>query len=333
MISVLFPVYNVERYLDDAITSILSQTFREFELLAVDDGSSDRTPAILMRYAKRDSRIRLFQTPHVGGAAAANFALNNARADWVAMMHGDDISLPTRLERQYAMTRTDPDVVIWGTDGYHINSTGRILSSFRVGPTSKHECREWRRRGDVVQSIHPTVLLNREVAIQAGGYREEMSPAEDIDLFDRMLCYGDLVTLPEPLVKYRIHSASLSMVKAARMAELRRYIIARQAHRSRTNNELTLKEFQIADRQRGLLDRLNDKIGLAAGICYRTGGMHYGEGNRLKSAMYLLGAFTLRPTGNARRLWSQVLSPRARRNMHASQEQHLDGAKPGVSPS
>ena len=233
------------------------------------------------------------------------------------MMHGDDVALPTRLERQYEMTKTDPEVVIWGTDGYHINSKGEILSSFRVGPTSKDECRRLRRQGQIVQAIHPTVLMNREVAIKAGGYDETLVPSEDIDLFDRMLNYGDLVTIPEPLMKYRIHGASLSMTKAARMAMMRRFITARQRHRLVTNEELVLEQFIAADQHRPLISRIRDWVELRGGNCYRTAGMHYGERRYVKAALYLVGSLTLLPVGISRRLWSQVFSARARRNMLA----------------
>jgi hypothetical protein len=215
------------------------------------------------------------------------------------------------------MTKTDPDVVIWGTDGYHINSRGEILSSFRVGPTSKDECRRLRRKGQIVQAIHPTVLLNRDVAIKAGGYDQTHAPVEDIDLFDRMLLYGDLVTVPEPLLKYRIHGASLSMTKATRMAMMRRFIAARQQRRLVAGEELKLEQFLVEDQKRPLIGRLRDWVVLRGGNCYRTAGMNYGERHYVKAALYLIGALTLLPIGISRRLWSQVFSARARRNMLA----------------
>jgi glycosyltransferase involved in cell wall biosynthesis len=317
VISVLLPVRNVEPYLEAAVDSILNQTFRDFELVAIDDGSTDRTLEILQRYAAQDARVRLIHSDHIGAAAAANLGLFRCQYDWVAVMHGDDVALPTRLERQYEMSRSDPEVVIWGTDGYHINSKGEILSSFRVGPTSKAECRQMRRQGEIVQAIHPTVLLNRRVAIEAGGYDETLVPSEDIDLFDRMLKYGDLVTVAEPLMKYRIHGASLSMTKAARMAMMRRFITARQRHRLVAHEELTLERFLPQDQARSMFSRLRDWMLTTGGNCYRTAGMYYGERRYAKAALFLIASLAVRPIGSSRRLWWQIFSARARRNIRA----------------
>lgn len=315
MISVLMPVRNGEQYLEAAVDSILHQTFRDFELVCVDDGSTDGTSDILARYEARDRRVAVIRCRHMGHAAAANHGLQHCHHPWVARMDGDDVALPTRLERQYAAIQADPEVVVWGTDGYHINSKGEVLSNFRVGPTSKQECRDMRSRGEIVQAIHPSVMFNRDVAIKAGGYDETCALVDDVDLFDRMLRYGDLVTIPEPLIKYRVHSGQLSMANSARKLMLLRYITARQRRRLATNTELTLAEFLLEDERRSRRDRIGDWIDVKSNDLYRRGGMSYGEGQYMKAAWNLTGAFALRPIGNSRRVWMQVFSARARRNV------------------
>lgn len=317
------PAYNAARHLDAAIASIRRQTFRDFEFVIVDDGSTDDTAAIITRHAAQDGRIRLIQHDHGGTCAALNAGLQHCRHDWVANMDSDDIALPRRLERQYAMTRTDPDVVVWGTDGYHINARGEILSSFRCGPTSKEECRKMRREGEIVQAIHSTVLINRHVAVKVGGYDESHAPAGDIDLFDRMLAYGDLVTIPEPLVQYRIHPTSLSMVKATRMAMLRRFVMARQRHRLATGEELALDQFLPQDHKRPFTQRVRDWMILRGNLLYRQAGLHYGEREYLRGAFFLTGALALRPAHSSRRAWTQVLSPRARLNIRMHGDENL----------
>ncbi|HXE55221.1 MAG TPA: glycosyltransferase family A protein, partial [Tepidisphaeraceae bacterium] len=113
-ISVLMPVYNVERFVASAIDSILSQTFGDFELIITDDGSKDATPAIVQTYAARDSRVRLSQQPNAGITITLNRQIALARGPFLARMDGDDISLPTRFEKQLRFLQEHADHVLVG---------------------------------------------------------------------------------------------------------------------------------------------------------------------------------------------------------------------------
>src|SRR5687767_11217519 len=101
-ISVLVPVFNAQRYLADAIDSILAQSFRDFELIAVDDGSTDRSRAMLDNYARRDPRVKVISRPNTGIVGALNDALAASRADLLARMDSDDVALSDRFEKQLA---------------------------------------------------------------------------------------------------------------------------------------------------------------------------------------------------------------------------------------
>jgi hypothetical protein len=139
-----------------------------------------------------------------------------------------------------------------------------------------------------------------------------------------MLEYGDLVTIPEPLVKYRVHGSSLSMTRAAHIAMLRRFILARQRHRLATGKELTLQEFQVGDGKRPLTVRFRDWFIMRGNLLYRQGGLHYGERRYVKALVVLLGAVALRPVHSSRRVWTQIFSPRARRNLRMEGSVRLD---------
>ncbi|HRL13268.1 MAG TPA: glycosyltransferase family A protein, partial [Aggregatilineales bacterium] len=126
------PAYNAASFIAQAIESILNQTLRNFELIIVDDGSTDTTAQIIADYAARDPRIKAIQGTHRGVSAALNLGLAEARAPWIAIMHADDVALPRRLERQLACAASDPRVIIWGANGYHIGVSGKRLSAFFV---------------------------------------------------------------------------------------------------------------------------------------------------------------------------------------------------------
>jgi len=115
MISIVMPAYNAEKYIAQAIESILNQTFQDFEFIIVNDGSTDNTLKIIEQYAAQDRRIRLVQIDHVGTSAAKNAGVEVAKSDWIAMMDADDISLPQRLEKQVQAAQKSPTVVVWGT--------------------------------------------------------------------------------------------------------------------------------------------------------------------------------------------------------------------------
>jgi glycosyltransferase involved in cell wall biosynthesis len=307
LVSVVMPAYNAAEFIGDAIESVLNQTLQQFELIIVDDGSKDGTGDIARAYAAKDERIRIIPGEHKGAAHAMNLGIRQARADWVAVMHSDDIALPSRLERQYSAAQACPEVVIWGTDGYHINSKGEMLSRFRVGPLSVEEWQAEREKNRVVQCIHPTVLLRRDVLLAVGGYDPTLRVCEDIELFDRMMVHGPLVTIPELLLGYRIHGASLSMKHYFEQLTIVHFVTARQEHRQKTGEELSLDEFRRRARRRSRLWWLNEQRMQAAGMYYRRAGLAYGENRPLALVGFLLLSMLLAPLYPIRRLWVQVI--------------------------
>ena len=312
MISVVMPAYNSEEYIISAIQSILDQTYTNFEFFIIDDGSTDRTPEIIQEFAKRDNRIIVLQGKHQGVGHAMNLGIEHAKYPWIAVMHADDIAMPNRLECQLEFAQTDPEVVIWGSDGFHINANDEVLSRFRVGPTSKEDCRQMRADGKMVQAIHPTVTLKRDIVLKVGNYNPDFDVCEDVELFDRMLCHGDLVTIKENLMKYRIHGTSLSMERNEKVNYLSRYVIARQMHRNETGEELSLDTFQRQYKQRPPLQKFKEYRHRMANFYYRNAGMAFGEKNYLRTAYFLILSASLRPMYPIQRVWKQVLSPEAR---------------------
>ncbi len=207
-VSVLMPVYNAARYLAEAVESILGQTFADFEFLIVDDGSTDRSRAILERYAARDGRIRLTSRPNTGHTVALNELLDLARGELVARMDADDVALPERLARQVDYLRAHPDVVCIGTAVHFIDAAGRFLRDGHPG--MDHEAIQERALAGDCPLNHPSVMMRRAALEAVGGYHPESEPAEDLDLWLRLGEVGLLTNLPDVLMKYRQHTESFS---------------------------------------------------------------------------------------------------------------------------
>ena len=207
-ISVVMPLYNTERHLRAALDSVLAQTFTDFEVIAVDDGSKDGTLAILREYEARDSRLRMISRPNTGIVGALNDGLAMARAEFIARMDGDDLCLPNRFAKQVDYLRQHPECVLVGSQVMLIDPEGDAICPHRQTRFTHEEIdHDHLNRGWPV--IHPAVMMRRNAVQTIGGYREQYKWLEDLDLFLRLAEIGKLANLPDTLLKYRLHFQSV----------------------------------------------------------------------------------------------------------------------------
>lgn len=197
-ITVLLPVYNGEQFIAEAVNSILKQTYTNFELLIMDDGSTDQTPKILKELARYDSRIRLHRSKNRGLIATLNKGLTLSFTELIARMDADDCALPERLALQKAYMDAHPQIAVCGT-GIKMYESGRVVIP-RYGAPFDVLC----LFGSPM--AHPTVMYRRSVILKMGGYAEHMLAAEDYDLWCRLASAGyGIDNLPQPLLRYREH--------------------------------------------------------------------------------------------------------------------------------
>ena len=204
-------IRNADRFLADAIESILDQTFRDFEFIILDFGSTDKSKQIASGYASKDSRICLKEIPKCGLAAARNAACFLARGRYIAIQDADDISLPHRLLAEVAFMEGDPEVGLLGGAVQWINSHGSFLPTPEAYPTADHEIRPQLKKWNTFWQ--PTVLIRREAFLQFGGYLEVLPQSEDYDLWLRISEHHKCANLQQVLVKYRIHPYQVSIRK------------------------------------------------------------------------------------------------------------------------
>jgi glycosyltransferase involved in cell wall biosynthesis len=208
-VSVLMPVFNAGRYVAQAVESILAQTYTDFELSIVDDGSTDGSLAILQRYAARDPRIHLKSRGNRGIAATRNELLFSAAGTLVAPMDADDVALPHRLARQVEFLRDHPDVVCTGASYRIIDGAGRLIHRGFPVVERDEEIQRLMLKGHC--AIHqPTVMFRRDAAVRVGGYDPSFRVADDLDLWLRLGELGALANMPEPVVDYRVHATSIT---------------------------------------------------------------------------------------------------------------------------
>ena len=228
-ISVILPVYNAEAYVREAVESILGQSFTDFELIAINDGSTDDSGAILRELAARDTRIVLVERPNDGLVSALNKGIKIARAELIARMDADDVSMPERFALQHARMIQEPELAVLGSFIRVMDKDGNIIRLDEYLLTPKETARHVEKDCPVA---HPGVMMRRAAVLKAGGYRKAFCPAEDYDLWLRMSDLGyAIANLPQPLLNYRKHGANVSAVHWE--AQGRSAILARLAHRVR----------------------------------------------------------------------------------------------------
>ena len=205
-VTVLMAVYNGERFLRPAIESILNQTFTDFELLIVDDASTDSTPAIIRSY--QDPRIRVIRNERNSGAGySRNVGLRNARGEYIAVLDADDVAYPQRLAEQVAFLDAHADIVLLGGAQDLIDERGVRLKTMYF-PTDPLIIRWTLLFRNCVQ--HSTVMYRRDAALQAGGYDPKLPSAEDFSLWGRLAAVYPLAQTSQVLAMYRSHPSGIS---------------------------------------------------------------------------------------------------------------------------
>jgi glycosyltransferase involved in cell wall biosynthesis len=226
-ISVVMPVHNAEKYITEALDSIIQQTFTDFELIVIDDGSTDRSSTIIESYAKKDRRVIVHRQDNCGLILSLNRGCSLARGRYIARMDADDVSLPERFERQLDYLERHPHIGLLGTWIQDIGPNGEQGPVWPL-PTTPALIPWFLMFGNCI--AHPSVMGSREL-IQSLDYRTEATHVEDYDLWCRMSAVSGLANLPEVLVKYRVLNQSVSSrnlsVQKDQAAKLQRAVMAK----------------------------------------------------------------------------------------------------------
>ena len=203
-ISVIMSVYNGEKYLHEAISSILNQTYKDFEYIIVDDGSTDGTKHILSFFS--DSRIKIFEKNHEGLVSALNFAMQQSSGEYIARMDADDISKPDRLEKQLQFMRIN-NLALCGSRVETIDQANNKTGNYHFPPIGLNNARVYAFFHNPF--IHPSVMFRKDIVLRAGGYRHFVH-IEDYELWTRIIYKYPSDNIKEYLLQYRIHGGQIT---------------------------------------------------------------------------------------------------------------------------
>jgi glycosyltransferase involved in cell wall biosynthesis len=201
------PAYNAGKYIAEAIASVLGQTFGDFELLIVNDGSTDDTLNIIHSFD--DKRIRLVSQPNRGVAAALNAGLKHAKAEYIVRFDADDICMPQRLQQQYDFLTAHPGYILVGSDVDYITENNDFLFHFKCLAHTHQEILD--KLYFYCPFVHPSVMYRKDVVMAVGGYPDAAHNFEDYMLWVAIAGKGKFHNLAEPLIKYRLNPQSVTI--------------------------------------------------------------------------------------------------------------------------
>jgi glycosyltransferase involved in cell wall biosynthesis len=236
-ISIVMPAFNAGKYIREAIISVLCQTFTDFELIIINDGSTDNTSDIIASFT--DKRVYEIKNLHQGVAASLNTGLAHARGKYIARFDADDICHPQRLETQFDFLEQNPDYILVGSDAEYMMEDGEHLFRFFCTAHTDEKIRQ-----QVYIScpfIHSAVMYSKEAVIKAGGYPVHAHNFEDYLLWTQLLSQGKLCNLPEPLLKVRFNASSVTIDekwRGSRFRILKRNIIKKGSISKEEGDEL-----------------------------------------------------------------------------------------------
>lgn len=201
-ISIVMAAYNEERHIGSAIASIQAQTFTDWELIIVNDGSKDRTSELAVEYATHDSRIQLINNPHnLGLPRSLNLGIEVANAELIARADADDFNLPERLAQQFHFMQNHPEVDVLGTGAWLLDANGERIRTVALPQTHQDLAALPFLK---THFFHPSVMIRKRFFPRVGHYNSDFIRTEDKELWLRGLKMGAIYSnLEEPLIEYR----------------------------------------------------------------------------------------------------------------------------------
>lgn len=292
-LSVVIPVYNGERYLSATLDSVLAQGFSDFELIVIDDGSTDSTPDILLAYSG-DPRVRSLTLNHVGVAAALKLGVAAANSDLIVRIDSDDLMEPQRLQRQLTYMAHNPE--IGGAGSYYliIDEAGELRGSHESPWLTPEDLQRYLQQGGRPIFPAPTMIFRRSLALAVGSYREEFKNCEDVDLFLRMIEAGyPILIQPEYLTRFRYHPNSESGRNTREQFHYNEIIFGNYRRRQAGMAEVTIDRYTAHLATLSRYRKFCMEARILSAVLLRRREMAKLAGRRMASMLLLVGAAVL----------------------------------------
>lgn len=297
LISVILTVYNQENYLEETITSILNQSFSNFELLILDDGSTDNSAQIIREFADRYSCIQAFFEPNTGKSKATNYLVKKAKGKWCAFLDADDIMLPERLESQVAFHNSNSTIDASSSHCYYVNEVGNVYGIQRYDqPKTIEECAATIANEDFISCSYTAMMVSKEVYLNAGGLDSRFEPCEDFEFVNRLLSKKYILLInPVVLMKYRIHPSAVTVKKPMLIFDTISYVKYCFQLRKENKPEISFADFNNIQNTSSWWVKVNRKRINYSRIFFRNAGFAMLSKNYLSFSWQIATSLVLSP--------------------------------------
>lgn len=221
-LSIVVAVYNAERYIKESLDSVFAQPYDDFELILINDGSTDNTLDLLEPYTKHSNVILMQNKYNEGYGFSRNRGFVKARGEYIAIHDADDVSLPHRFQKEVNLLDAQKEITIVGGHAIRISDTGQVIGNMAYPPETTGEAFRIIRQFKLNPIIDPSSMFRRQPILDIGAYRMEpgLRTVHDFDLWCRLLLEGHhLYNFQEPLIKYRINPAGITRIKKQEQTE------------------------------------------------------------------------------------------------------------------
>lgn len=292
-LSVIIPVYDGMPYLSLAIESILNQTYNNFTLLLIDDGSRDNSLEYILKL--RDPRVRVIKQNNIGLCNTLNKYIFESTSEFIARLDQDDFSHPTRLEEQITFLENNNDYGCVLSLINRIGAKGYNFGYYKI----KDEQQTIIDYDPILYGTiaNSTLMIRKETFKKVGGYRQELYPVDDLDFLLRLSEITKIALLNKPLVNYRIHPNAFTFKYFYDIKVKTKYVVYLHFQRLKQEKELSFKDYKTIYK---IPDRLNLRD--YGELFFRKAGSYWGNKNKIRGLIFLITAFLLNPKNTLNRL-------------------------------
>ena len=297
LVSVILPVYNQEKYIGETLTSILNQSFSDFELMVLDDGSTDKSAQIIREFAAKDKRIHAYFESNSGKSDSTNSLVNRAKGEWCIFLDADDVMLPNRIEKQVAFHLSNPGVHASSAYCQYINEKGNMFGVQRYSsPSNRFENKHAIPDDEFITCSYTALMVAKNIFIQVGGLLKKYEPCEDFEFFNRFADNGFVLSIiPEILMKYRIHPTAITVRKPVHVLNMINFVQHCLRLRRLGEEEISFEAFLAIQEGKSWWNKINQRRFNYAMIFFRSAGLAMLSKNYITFLWQIIASSVLSP--------------------------------------